>query len=279
MRPTLRFSTAAVRLAMTTVVLGLAAQPHLAAHDMWIEPTSFTPAIGRVLGVKLRVGDDFRGEPIPRADALIDRFVVVDGNGQRDVVGQDGADPAGLLRVTATGSMVVGYQSQAHAVTLSAEKFESYLREQSLDQVLARRRARPSTADVRERFVRCAKSLVRSPGAVNTGTSMPADRALGLTLELVAEADTFTRGRELPFRVTYRGQPLAGARAVAVNHRNPWERLSATTDADGRVRFTMPATGTWMLKVVHMIEAPAGSGADWTSFWASSTFEVSAADS
>ena len=71
---------------------------------MWIEPTSFSPDLGRVLGLKLRVGDDFRGEPIPRNDELIERFVVVDANGQRGVVGRAGADPAGLLRVTATGT-------------------------------------------------------------------------------------------------------------------------------------------------------------------------------
>jgi hypothetical protein len=263
------------------VLLALAAQQRLAAHDMWIEPTTFTPALGRVVGLKLRVGDDFRGEAIPRADALIERFVVVDGNGQRDAVGQEGSDPAGLLRVTATGPSVVGYQSRPHAVVLTADKFTSYLKEQSLDHILALRATRGQTGtDARELFVRCAKSLVYSPGLGQGGDSAGLhDRQLGLPLELVSEADAaaVASGRNLPFRLTYRGQALASTRVVAVNQRNPWDRVAAQTDAEGRVRLTLPASGVWMVKAVHMVEAPAGVAADWVSYWASVTFEVAKA--
>jgi hypothetical protein len=30
----------------------------------------------------------------------------------------------------------------------------------------------------------------------------------------------------------------------------------------------------WLIKAVHMIPAPAGSKAEWASFWASLTFEL-----
>ena len=130
---------------------------------MWLEPTSFSPELGRVLGLKLRVGDDFRGEPIPRNDEMIDRFVVVDAHGQRDVAGRAGADPAGLLRVTAPGPMIVGYQSRPNPLSLSAAKFTSYLKEEALDGIIALREQKGQThADVREQFIRCAKTLVRA---------------------------------------------------------------------------------------------------------------------
>ena len=260
---------------LATLVLCLGAHASLGAHDMWIEPTSFSPDLGRVLGLKLRVGDDFRGEPIPRNDELIERFVVVDANGQRDVVGRAGADPAGLLRVTATGPMVVGYQSRAHRVSLSGAKFTSYLKEQALDHILALREQKgQGHADVREQFIRCAKSLVR---AGSTG-GQPADRALGLTLELVTEADpsSLPPGQELPVRLAYMGRPLAGVRVVAVNQRNPWDRLTAVSDQDGRVRFRLTEGGTWMVRAVHMVPAPAKAPADWVSYWASITFDAAA---
>jgi hypothetical protein len=41
------------------------------------------------------------------------------------------------------------------------------------------------------------------------------------------------------------------------------------------VSFKLPQDGMWLVKAVHMIEAPAGSGAQWASFWASLTFELS----
>ena len=258
---------------VATLVLVLATCASLGAHDMWIEPTSFTPELGRVLGLKLRVGDDFRGEPIPRNDELIERFVVVDANGLRGVVGRAGADPAGLLRVTATGPMVVGYQSRPNPVSLTASKFTSYLKEQGLDHIVAlREQARQAHADVREQFIRCAKSLVRTspPG------SHPADRAIGLTLELVAEADpsSLAPGHELPVRLTYLGRALAGGRVVAMNQRNPWDRLTANSDHDGRVRFRLTEGGAWMVRAVHMIPSPAPAKADWISYWASVTFDA-----
>jgi uncharacterized GH25 family protein len=257
---------------LATFVFCLGAHVSLGAHDMWIEPTSFTPELGRVLGLKLRVGDDFRGEPIPRNDELIERFVVADANGSRGVVGRAGADPAGLLRVTATGPMVVGYQSRPNPVSLSASKFTSYLKEQGLDHIVAlREETGQAHVDVRELFVRCAKTLVRT-GARNN----PADRAIGLTLELVAEADpsSLPAGQELPLRLTYMGRALAGVRVVAVNQRNPWDRLTAISDQDGRVRFRPTEGGVWMVRAVHMIPSAARAQADWVSYWASVTFDV-----
>lgn len=258
---------------LATFVFCFGAYASLHAHDMWIEPTSFTPELGRVLGLKLRVGDDFRGEPIPRNDEMIERFVVVDANGSRGVVGRAGADPAGLLRVTAVGPMVIAYQSRPSALSLSAAKFTSYLKEEALDHVVALRERRGQThAGVRELFVRCAKTLVRS----GAGAPRLPDRAVGLELELVAEADpaSLQPGQELPVRLTYRGQALAGVRVVAVHQRNPWDRLAASSNQDGRVRFRLTDGGTWMVRAVHMVEAPTAAKADWVSYWASLTFDA-----
>jgi len=126
---------------------------------------------------------------------------------------------------------------------------------------------------VRELFIRCAKSLVRS----GPGDRQPADRAIGLTLELVVEADpaSLPPGQELPVRLSYQGRALGGVRVVAVNQRNPWDRLTATSDPDGRVRFRLTEGGTWMVRAVHMIPSPARMQADWVSYWASVTFDAS----
>ena len=73
----------------------------LAAHDMWIEPTTFSPQPGEIVGVRLRVGQDLLGDPLPRDPALVNQFVVEDGDGRKPVVRRDGADPAGFVRVAA----------------------------------------------------------------------------------------------------------------------------------------------------------------------------------
>ena len=257
---------------LATAAVALAGLP-LPAHDMWIEPATFFPAAGQIVGVRLRVGQDLLGDPLPRNSALVNQFVVEDSEGRRPVVGREGADPAGMLRVAAPGVLVVGYRSNASAVELPAEKFNGYLKDEGLDAVIAlRARRNESGAGAHELFSRCAKSLVLS-GTAGEGQG---DRRLGFTLELVAERNPYAlrADEKFPVRLTYENRPLAGALVVAMNRLNPAEKMSARTDKDGRVRFRLRPGGMWLVKAVHMIAAPAGSGAEWASYWASLTFEM-----
>ena len=102
------------------------------------------------------------------------------------------------------------------------------------------------------------------------------DQALGLDLELVAESNPYRHrsGEALVVQVLYRGSPLAGARvdAFALDGASP--DVTAVSGADGRVRLLLARGGGWAVATTHMIEAPAGSGADWESLWASLTFAL-----
>ena len=260
------------RLGFLAVAIALS-RASLVAHDMWIDPTTFSPESGQIVGVRLRVGQDLLGDPLPRDPALISQFVVEDEAGRRPLVGRDGADPAGFFRVAMPGLLVIGYRSNPSAVELTSEKFNQYLKEEGLDAVAALRARRNETgAKAREIFSRCAKSLVLSGSA----TEKQRDRSLGFPLELVAERNPYAlrADRDLPVRLTYENRPLAGALVVAINRLNPAEKLSARTDSDGRVRFRLRPGGMWLVKAVHMVPAPAGIDAEWASFWASLTFEL-----
>ncbi len=259
-------------LVMAVVTLCTAS---LSAHDMWIEPTTFFAEPGAIVGVRLRVGQDLIGDPIPRDPALIKQFVVDDVEGRRPLIGRAGADPAGFARTAAPGLMLFGYHSNPSAVELTADKLNQYLREEGLDAVAALRARRGQTGGAREMFSRCAKSLVLSGSTDKT----QGDRSLGFTLELVAERNPYlmTAGQDLPVRLTYEGRPLAGVLVVAMNSADPAHKLTARSDKEGRVRFPLPRTGFWLVKAVHMIEAPAGTDADWVSYWASLTFELKGA--
>src|SRR5688500_15235321 len=245
------------------------------AHDLWIEPTAFLAEAGKVIGVKLRVGVDLLGDPVPRDPALIDRFIVADRTGTRPIIGRDGEDPAGLLRITTPGLMIVGYASKASQIVLPAQKFKEYLVEEGLEQVATLRAKRNETnAEARESFARCAKALISSGPVM----ASDADRALGFTLELIAERNPYALqpGQSLPVRLLYQGKPLAGALIVAVNRRNPAAKVSARSDKDGRVTLSLSDPGMWLIKAVHMTAAPAGAASQWDSFWAALTFELPA---
>ena len=254
-----------------TLAFGLTTS--VAAHDFWIEPTSYSVDAGKIVGIRARVGDGFLGDPVPRDPALLEALVVEDGAGRRPVVGRDGDDPAGLMRVTAPGLHVVGYIGRPSRVELPAEKFNAYLQEEGLDAAIAARaRLGQTTAGARELFTRCAKTLVLS------GAARPEDRdrSLGCQLELVAERSPYAlvAGQSLPVRVTYEGRPIEGVLVVAMHRKRAAEKISARTDRDGRVRLALPVGGAWLVKAVHMVPAPAAANADWASYWASVTFDL-----
>ncbi len=251
----------------------------LHAHDFWIEPGTFTPAIGQVVGLRLRVGQNLIGDALPLNPPLVNRFVVVDGFASTPVLGRPGGDPAGLTRVASPGLLIVGYHSKPSSVELAAEKFKAYLADEGLDAIIAlRERGNETGSDVHESFARCAKSLL----LVGAASETQSDRRLGFPLELVAERNPYALGADadLPVRLTFEDRPLAGALVVAMNKSNGAERQAARTDADGRVHLSLKAQqqagGMWLIKAVHMVAAPADSGAEWSSYWASLTFEAGA---
>jgi uncharacterized GH25 family protein len=241
----------------------------LFAHDFWIEPASYSPNAGELLSVRLRVGQDFLGDPVPRDPSLVKQFVFEDGSGRKPLVGRDGSDPAGYLRVDKPGLVVIGYASNPSTVAMPAEKFNQYLKEEGLDGITALRlRSKRSGEPAHELFSRCAKSLILTGAAGRSQT----DRSLGFTLELVAERNPYALhpGDEFPVRLIYQGKPLAGALVVAMNRADPSQKLSSRADADGRTRFKLPRNGQWLIKAVHMVP----SNPDWASYWASLTFEL-----
>jgi uncharacterized GH25 family protein len=267
------FRPAAGLLLVTGVAIFICHGPPAAAHDFWIEPSSFHPAAGSEIAVSLRVGEHFRGEPVPRADPRIVKFVASSAAGEAPIGGFPGTDPAGLVRISAPGLSLIGYRSQRTSITLEAEKFEKYLADEGLDQVLETRKNRGERGKPGvEVYSRCAKALVAVNGMGESGF----DRVLGFTVEIVAEANPLKihAGDAMRVRILHEGKPLAGALVKAIALEDPDNTLSARSGKDGRVSLRLPRKGVWLIKTVHMLPAPSETGADWESLWASLTFEL-----
>ena len=290
---------ARLRSVLCADALIVAAGSGLAAHDFWLEPSTFAPGVDEPVRIHLRIGERFAGESLARNGSLIEKFVIVGPSGERPVLGRDGMDPAGLVRLDAPGIWFVGYRSRPSAVELAPEKFEQYLREEGLEHIIQERVARKETLlPVRERFSRSVKSLLRYGG---DQAVQGYDRALGMTLEFVLDADPArASGGRVPVRLLRDGRPLPGALVVAYRRdssatfpgpasqgkasesreakesreaNESKEALRARTDKDGRIVLPV-SSGVWLLKSVYMERAAAGSGADWESVWSALTFKV-----
>jgi uncharacterized GH25 family protein len=261
-----------VRSAALVLVAGALAVP-LRAHDFWIEPSTFRPELQSAVSARLMVGQNFRGEPVPRNPALILKFFLASAAGEVPLAGRSGDDPAGTVVISAPGLQALAYRSSNSAVSLEPQKFEDYLREEGLERIVAERARRgDSQKPSRELFSRCAKALLYAGPLGPAGE----DRELGLTLELRAEKNPYglRAGSELPVRLLYEGKPLAGALVTAVPYGRAQDKLSQRTDRKGRVHLHLPYGGVWLVKSVHMVPAPPDAGADWESLWASLTFEI-----
>lgn len=264
------------RAALAAALVVIGAVP-VFGHDFWIEPSAFRPAVGSTLGVRLVVGQRFRGDVLPRNPALIARFVFVTDQGEVPVPGRAADDPAGSVPIERPGLGLVAYRSLESELSLEPDKFEEYLKEEGLESVIAARAKRgESHKPSKELYSRAAKCLVQAGGEGATGFN----RVLGLTLELVPEKNPYAAagGGDLPVRLLFEGKPLPGALVAALPYDAPEKKLSARTDRDGRVRFPL-SPGVWLVKAVQMTAVTGDPNADWRSVWASLTFEVPAAGS
>lgn len=246
------------------------------AHDLWLEPRTFTPAVGTTVSLHLRVGDR-PGEAVPvgRDPAKIVRFVAaalpatspdpepvpglepapqpLPAPEWLPVPGIDGQDPAGLLATPAAGLVVVAYQGRPRPHELAAAKFEAYLGEEGLEAISARRSANGDSARPgRELYSRHVKALLAVGGAAAARAG--SDQPLGLPFELVARTNPYAGG-PVTVEARYRSQPVAGVLIDAKTLAEPVEHLAARTDARGRATFELPHGGPWGLFAVHMVPA------------------------
>lgn len=253
------------------------------AHDFWIVPSSFRPAVASPLAFRLRVGEYLKGDPVPRDPSQVERFALL-GPGaagtETPIGAPPGSDPAGFVRMGEAGLYTVVYRSHRTRIDLPPDKFEEALRREGLEKILDLRKSRgeslkPST----EVFSRCAKALllVGAPQAAapaDTGF----DRPVGMPLEILPEKNPYDlkAGDEIPVRLLYQGKPLAGALVIALGLHQTDARIAARSGKDGRVRLRLPDAGFWLIKAVHMVPAPPETGVDWESLWASLTFDLPA---
>jgi uncharacterized GH25 family protein len=247
------------------------------AHEYWLLPDRFAAPAAEAIAIAHRVGTGWPGETLPRDPARIVRFALVDAAGERAIEGEPGADPAGTIALRRPGIALAVYRSRPSPVRLEAEAFESYLRAEGLERVIAARAAQgESGLPGVEIFSRNAKAMLVAPGAAATPDARFWRRPVGLALELVPESDPrrLGAGGTFALRLLHRSKPLAGALVKALPKDGNERGVSARTDSQGRVRLVLPEAGIWLISAVHMIDAPAGSGARWESLWSSLTFDA-----
>ena len=244
------------------------------AHEFWLDPVSYTPAVGAVVPIVFRIGSDFHGDTFPYIRALDRHFSVTDSRGTSKPETLDGDDPATEVKFATKGLAIVAHQRGQEDVqfkTMAA--FEENLRYEGLEPLIeAHKKAGKPDTDIRELYTRYAKALVQVGGG--TGS----DKVLGLPYELVAENDPYAHPKGQPFAVRFLrgGKALAGSLVKCFQRDTPEAKApppqEVRTDANGRAACDISKSGEHMISSVHMVSGTAADKADWISHWATLSF-------
>lgn len=253
-------------------LLGLATT--LGAHECWLQPSTFAPAPGAEVRLVIKVGMDLQGEVREFSPQRVASLRHYSAAGVEDWTPRVTGAPDFAASFAAAGTQVVAYDSVASLITLAADKFHDYLREEGMEYVIAlREKAGEAAVPGRERYRRCNKSILQAGGASDATWAV----RTGQQLEIVPLADpaAIRSGGMLRFAVFFGGRPLADTLILA------WHRsgdklttIKAWTSASGEAGFTLPAAGLWMISTVHMARTPGDPEADWASYWGNLTFGV-----
>jgi uncharacterized GH25 family protein len=249
----------------------------LFAHECWLQPSDFSPTPDREVRLGLRVGMELKGEPREFTAQRVSALRHYSAAGRADWTSRATGQPELPFTLATPGTHVLAYDSTPSLITLEADKFHDYLREEGLDPIISlREKTGETTKPGRERYRRCNKTILQVGGQTDATWAV----RTGQQLEIVPLADpaAVRPGSTLRFAVLFAGRPVADALVLAWHRQG--EKLTTMkirSSSAGEATFTLPAAGMWMISTVHMARTVNDPEADWASYWGNLTFSVTSA--
>ena len=249
-----------------------------AAHEFWLEPTSYQIPVEGSLEADVVNGQDFGGTKLVYFPQRFTRFAVFAGDMTATVEGRAGDRPALHQPALAERLNVVAYQAVNATVDYATwEKFQSFVDHKDLGDVLTRHRERGlPEAGFEEVYSRYSKTLI------GVGNSIGADSRTGLETEIVALTNPYTDDLSGGFKIQlfYR-QDVRAETQIEVFEKTPAGDVSVAfyrTDSDGIATFPVATGNSYMVDAVVLREPAAvlqeETGAVWETLWANLTFAV-----
>jgi uncharacterized GH25 family protein len=245
------------------------------AQEFWMTPKKFRYSKGDTLKLKFNVGNNFTGETWNLRTERIQSITGFSNNQPTDLTTEvlPGTNDHLKIPMTTEGSYIVAMEGKSAFVELGAERFNAYLKENALDDVINQRRKNNTTNQPgKEFYIRNAKLIVQVGNKLDDGFK----KRTGLTLDIIPQTNpsSYKVGDMVKFTILYNGKPLFGARAFSMNNKE--NRVYAQpiyTQQDGSIEVRIFNDGLWMITVVTMVPSK-DKGADWQSYWGTLVFEV-----
>jgi uncharacterized GH25 family protein len=245
------------------------------AHEFWLEPKAFRFKVGEEIKVDFMVGENFTGEFWDLARHKVEKLEMNMGIEKKSLV-KDVKPTKGknlTYKFDREGTHLLSLESNEAFIELDGEKFNAYLKEDGLDNILdARTNAKELGKPSREFYKRFAKLIVQA-GAKTDATFK---KRVNTRLEIIPLANPYTlkSGDYLECKVMWEGKPAAHSLVKVWSHTgNRIFLQNIYAEDDGTVKFPLSSKGPWMVSSVKMIPSEK-DGADYQSFWASLVFGI-----
>lgn len=241
------------------------------AHEFWLEPQKFLLRIGEKIHLKVFVGEGFTGEEIDFTKFKVAKYTHYSPNGEENTKGSLNEQQLNdFLKFDEEGNHLISLNNTNKHIELEADKFNEYLKEEGLDNVLEWRKEHNAlNKKGREMYQRCVKTLLQVGETHNELYRLNT----GMRLELIPQQNPYTAAKSLAFQVLFDNKPVKNALLLV------WQKgiekpnvRKFRTDASGKVSFSFEPKGVFMVSTVHMIPYIDSTDADWQSYWGSYTF-------
>jgi uncharacterized GH25 family protein len=245
------------------------------AHEFWLQPKKYRYAVGDEIRIDFMVGEHFTGEYWDLTRHKVEKMELHRKSVVTPLAGAVKSTKGNnlILRANQEGTYLFTLQSNAAYIELDGDEFNTYLKEDGLEEILAeRKKLNLSERRSRENYTRFAKLLVQ----VGNATDDTYKKRTGLRYEIVPDENPYSlkTGDYLQCKVYFEGKPAPHALVKVWSVVNETTFLqNIYTENDGSIRFPISTKGPWMVSSVKMIYAD-GKAADYHSLWASLVFGI-----
>ena len=261
---------------LTTILL-LVSATLLLAHDLFLKLETYFVPPNASIRVAVLNGSFAASEGPVTPDRLLDLSLV--GPVQRRAIARTAWKPSGdstwlTVQTGAAGTYVIGASLSPRQIALTADEFNSYLKEDGIPDILNARTLNGELGvAVRERYQKHVKAVLQ---VGDTRTEAYA-AVLGYPAEIIPLSNPYAAkiGDTLAVRALVDGKPIASQMLLSGGERDGQAIAEnwARSDTAGVARFALTEAGKWYIKFIRMVPV-SGDSVNYESKWATLTFEV-----
>jgi uncharacterized GH25 family protein len=247
------------------------------AHEFWISPERYVVPAGENVLADLRNGEELSGSALSYIPRRTERWDMVIDGAPQPVPSRLGDNPAADIPDVPEGLVVLVHQTAPSRLTYNPkggrsgwERFQGFAEHKAFDGAIDDHIARGLPEEgITERYHRYAKALVA------VGHGIGADKAIGLTTEIVALANPYTDdlSQGLPVQVLHLGAPRPNAQVELFAKASDGTVTITTqrTNAEGIALLDVQPGFEYLADAVVLLPA---EDVMWETLWAALTFAV-----